>query len=111
MAIKIELLSISPSNASVALYYPIASPIAVAKDTTRTAAGIRWSGQELQDLKDGTLFELVKNISINRLNKLETKVYIEDLWIKHQTEALGAYKALYRDVALIGKAFDGTSWS
>ena len=111
MAVKIELLSILPQSVLVALYYPIATPIAAANDQNRTSAGMRFSAQEQQDLKDGTLFELVKSVSINRLTKAQTKSYIEGLWADRKAEAEAGYAALYRDADLAGKAFDGTSWS
>ncbi len=111
MAVKIELLSITTSRASVALYYPVASPIAAANDQNRLPVGTRLSAQELQDLKDGTLFELVKNVSISGMSKAEAKTYIESLWVGRQAEATLAYAALYRDSDLIGKAFDGANWS
>ena len=111
MTVKIELLSITPSAVSVALYYPVTVPIAEANDQSRTAAGLRLSAQELQNLKDGTLFELVAGVSINRLTKAQTKSYIEGLWDARKAEAEATYAALYRDINLVGKAFDGTSWS
>lgn len=111
MATRIEILSITVNAVSLALYYPIASPIAAADDPARAPAGTRLSAQERQDLKDGTLFEVVRSISINRLTKAQTKEYIEELWANHKAEAEAAYAAFYRDAALVGKAFDGTSWS
>ena len=111
MATKIEILSITPTLVSLAFYYPIASPIAEASDPTRVPAGTRLSAQEVQDLKDGTLFEQVQDISINRLTKPQAKAYIEGLWASRQATALEEYQAVWRDADLVGKAFDGTSWS
>ena len=111
MAVKIELLSISPSTVLVALYYPVVSPITAANDPNRTAAGTRLSALELQDLKDGTLFELVKNVSLSGMSKEKAKDHIEGLWDNRKVEAARTYAALYRDADLVGKTYDGTSWS
>ncbi len=90
---------------------PWPNPIAEANDQNRIPAGTRLSAAEKEDLKDGTLFELVQSVSINRLTKAETKTYIEGLWVARQTEALDEYQEVYRDVNLVGKAFDGASWN
>lgn len=111
MATKIEILSITVNAVSLALYYPIASPIAAGSDPTRAPAGTRLSAQEEQDLKDGTLFELVKTISLSGMSKVQAKAHIEGLWENRKAEAKAAYAALYRDADLVGKAFDGTVWS
>ncbi len=111
MAVKIELLSISPGSAGVALYYPVASPIVAANDPSRTPAGTRLSPQEKQDLKDGTLFELVKSVSLSGMSKAQAKDHIEGLWENRKAEAKVAYAMLYRDADLVGKVYDGTSWS
>ncbi len=111
MAVKIEILSITPKMVSLALYYPIAVPITAADDQTRTAAGTRLSAQELQDLKDGTLFELVKSVSLSGMSKAKAKAHIEGLWDNRKAEAEAAYARFYRDAELVGKAYDGTSWS
>lgn len=111
MAVKVEILTMAPQSVSVALYYPITNVIAEANDPSRTAAGTRLSATELQNLKDGTLFEFVQSVSINRLSKSEAKAYIEGLWDARQIEALAEYQASYRDANLIGKAFDGVNWS
>ncbi len=111
MAVKIELLAISPKNASLALYYQIASPAPAADDQTRIPAGDRLSAPELQALKDGTLFELVKSISLSGMTKAQAKASIEGFWGERKAGANRAYIRAYRDADLIGKAFDGTSWS
>ncbi len=111
MAVKIELLTISPDRASLALYYQITNPIAAANDQTRTMAGTRLSAQEQQALKNGTLFELLKSVSLSGMTKAQAKAKIEAFWAERQAEAEAKYKSLYRDADLIGKAFDGTGWS
>ncbi len=113
MAVQIEILSLSPERANLALYYPVpvGQQIAAAVNQTREAAGVRLSAQELQDLKDGKLAELVKTVSISGMSKVEAKARIEASWGERQAEARAAYATMFRDADLVGKAFDGTSWS
>lgn len=128
MATKIEILAISPNTASLALYYVVASPIAAANDQTRIPAGTqvnvaldgtvttgpkmsRLSPTEEQAFKNGTLFELVKTVSLSGMNKAQAKARIEATWAERQTEANRTYRRTYRDRALVGKAFDGSTWS
>lgn len=110
MATKIEILSITPSYAGVALYYVVSAPMAQANDQSREAAG-NLSGAELQALKDGTLHELVKTLSLSGMTKTQAKVRIESSWPEREEEANKDYQRKYRDTDLIGKTFDGSSWS
>ena len=87
MATQIEILSIWPNAASVALYYVVASPIAAANDPARIAAGTRLSAGELQALKDSTLFELLHTVSLSGMNKPQAKARIEAVWAEREAEA------------------------
>ncbi len=111
MAIKIEILDLTPERASLAFYYVIASPIVAAADTTRTPAGTRLSAAEQQDLKDGTLFELRMTATISGLSKADARTRVEALWSDHEVEALRTYNRLYAAADLVGKAWDGAAWS
>ena len=115
MATQIEILSISPNAASLALYYQVASPIAAANDQERAPAGTALlrpeSAAELQSLKDGTLFELLQTVSLSGMNKAKAKARIEATWAESEAEATREYKRAYRDRELVGKAFDGVKWS
>ena len=111
MAVKIELLAITRDAAKVALYYPVTSPIAAANDPTRDAAGASLSASEITDLRAGTLTELVKTTSLSGMTKTEARAHIEAFWGEREAEALRVYAETYRDADLVGKAFDGTSWS
>ena len=111
MAVKIELLAITRDAAKVALYYPVTSPIAAANDPTREAAGASLSASEITDLRAGTLTELVKTVSLSGMDKPTAKARIEAFWAQREAEALKVYAEKYRDADLVGKAWDGTSWS
>ena len=105
------ILSINHKFVSVALYYTIASPLELAEDQFREAAG-GLSGAELAALKDGTLHELLlPNISIADMRKAEAKARIERLWQEQEIAANKDYQKKYRDVDLVGKVFNGTNWS
>lgn len=110
MAVRIEILETTADSASIALYYPIAagSRLTAANDQTRTAAGARLSAQELQDLKDGALFEVLRSFSIRGMTAAQARVRLERMWTELQDEALAEYTARYR---FAHAAWDGTSWS
>ena len=115
MAVQIEILSLTPDSARLALYYVAVNSIAGANDQSRTPAGTSLlrpaNAAQLQALKDGTLIELVKSISLSGMSKPEAKTRIESAWAEREAEAQRGYQAEFRDANLIGKAYDGTSWS
>lgn len=110
MAVRIEVLATTAESASIALYYPIAvgSRLAAANDQTRAAAGTRMSAQELQDLKDGALFEIVRSFSIRGMTPAQSRTRLERMWAELQDEALAEYAARYR---FAHAAWDGSAWS
>lgn len=113
MTMRIEVLDVGPNSVRVAFYYPvkIAVRLAAATDPNRVPAGSRLTPAEAQALKAGALFELVKTISTNGLDKATVQAFIERLWSDNLAEAARTYDLLYRNKNLIGKAYDGTSWS
>ena len=110
MAVRIEILETTADSASIALYYPIAagSRLTAANDQTRTAAGARLSAQELQDLKDGALFEVLRSFSIRGMTAAQARSRLQNSWTEHQSSALAAYTEKYRFLNL---AWDGSTWS
>lgn len=111
MAIQIEILSLTPDQATLALYYVVNNPIILAADPLREPTGSRLSGTEVTSLKNGTLIEVLKTMSIKGMTKTEARVRIEASWVEREAEAQRGYQVSFRDADLIGKAFDGTSWS
>lgn len=110
MALQIEILSADRDVAVCAFYYPVpvGSRLAAAADAGRTAAGKRLSAQELQDLKDGALFEVVIPLSVRGMTAAQARSRLQNSWTEHQSSALAAYTEKYRFLNL---AWDGSTWS
>lgn len=110
MAVRIEILATTSDSASIALYYPVAagSRLSAANDQARAAAGTRLSAQELQDLKDGALFEIVRSFSIRGMTPTQARTRLERMWTELQDDALAEYAARYR---FAHAAWDGSAWS
>lgn len=110
MAVRIEILATTVESASIALYYPIAagSRLTAANDQSRVAAGTRLSTQELQDLKDGALFEVRRDFSIRGMTAAQARARLQNMWAELQDEALAEYTARYR---FAHAAWDGSAWS
>jgi hypothetical protein len=116
MAIRIEILSVQPTGITVAFYYPVPANIqsTAANDQARVPAGNGLSAAELQELKDGTLFEHIKTLDPQSMSLNEVKQAIENLWSDSIHEAKSAYMQLYSYINLpnaVGKTWDGTTWS
>lgn len=111
MAVKIEILALTPERASLAFYYVIASPIASAADATRLPAGTRLTVTEQQALKDGGLFEVLMSATISGLSKSGARMVVQAMWADHEIEALRTYNRLFTAADLVGMAWDGASWS
>jgi len=114
--IKIEIISVQPQSITVALYYPVPDAVysLASKDDTRTPAGNGLSPQELQALKDGKLFELMKDLDPQSMTLNTVKTAIEDLWKDSAAEAKTEYIRAYSYVNIpnvVGRTWDGTSWS
>lgn len=110
MAVRIEVLSSDRNSASVAFYYavPVGSRLAGAADAARTAAGSRLSAQELQDLKDGALYEVTRSFPINGMTPAQARTRLQNVWTELEADALAEYAAKYR---FAHAAWDGSSWS
>lgn len=109
MAVRIEVLSANRSEAHVALYYviPEVSRLAAAVDANRVALGTRLSAQELQDLKDGVLFEVDRTVSVVGMTNGQARTRLQNLWTEMESAALAEYTARYRHAHV---AWDGTNW-
>lgn len=114
--IRIEILSVQPTNITVALYYPVPADIqsTAANDQSRTPAGNGLSTAEVQELKDGTLFEYIKTMDPQSMSLNEAKQAAETLWSDSRHEAKSEYMRLYSYINIpnvVGKTWDGTTWS
>lgn len=110
MAVRIEVLASDRNSASVAFYYavPVGSRLPGAMDATRTAAGSRLSAQELQDLKDGALYEITRSFSVSGMTPAQARTRLQNVWAELESDALAEYTARYR---FAHAAWDGTTWS
>lgn len=110
----IEILDVSGRNFRCAFYYavPAGQQMADAVDANRVPAGSRLTAQELQDLKDGKLYELVRTVEVP---DTMTTGQIGALLIANRTDmqplAATEYKAAYSGKSFVGKAYNGASWS
>ena len=109
MATRIEILGLSAEEARVAFYYPVPL-VAGTADPNRNPAGQALSAAELQQLKDGTLIEVVKTLKVGG-KKAEKRAVIEAAWSAHEAELKARHRARHADADMIGEAWDGTSWS
>ena len=110
MTIRLEILNISAGSVNVALYYPVPSAIysPASVDTARTPAGIALNATEIQDLKDGKLFEYIDSLNVNGRTLPQMRVALEKLWDDRKLTAKDKY---IDDYKYAGRSWDGTTWS
>jgi len=110
MAIKIELIDITNNLLTAAFYYPVPAQrrLPAANDQSRTPQGSRLSSQELQELKDGELFEFVVTQDISGMTRPQVRQMLENVYARKKRDAAAQYKSLY---GVVGIAWDGTSWN
>ncbi len=113
MAIKLEIIDFSAEHVTVAFYWPVpvGDQLTGADDQARTPAGSALSAPEIQDLKDGKLYEQVRSFDTSGHTLAVMKSRLESLWTSLQDEALDAYRAAYRLKDRVGSTWDGASWS
>jgi hypothetical protein len=114
--IRIEIISVTDQEVGLALYYPVPAHLysVASKDPSRVPLGNGLNAQELQDLKDGKLFELEKSVSPEAKTQAEMRAAIEKTWDSSKSQAKTAYKQAYSYMNLpnlVGKKWDGNSWS
>ena len=114
--IRIEIISVTDQEIGLALYYPVPANIysVASKDPARMPLGNGLNAQELQDLKDGKLFEIEKTLSPEAKTQGEMKAAVEAIWNSSKSEAKTSYKQKYSYMNipnLVGRKWDGNSWS
>ena len=107
--IKIEIISETGTDTTAAFYYPVplGKQLPAAADNTRTAAGSALSAQELQDLKDGKLFEYMYSTGTRGMTTPERQSKLVSAWATSLAAALKQYEALY---SAAGDYYDGSTW-
>lgn len=108
--IRIEILNITDGIVNLALYYPVPGGLynPASNDQTRTPAGTRLSASELQDLKDGKLYEYLASIPVSSRKLPQLRGEIQRLWADKIPYAKAKYK---QDFSYTGRAWDGVNWS
>ena len=111
MAVKLEIIGKSERSVSVAFYYPVVlGDREVRADVqSRTPAGSALSPGEIQGLRDGAIFELLRGFSTHGFTRAKMKVRLNAAWTEQEVEALATYRSAYKD---LGAAMDDTgTWS
>jgi len=115
MTTHVEIIAAQPTSITVALYYLIPEGLrsSVAADPDRVPAGSGLTVEEVQQLKDGTLFEVIQEIDPATLSLNELQKAVELAWRTYQGEAKKDYIRAYSYVnipGLVGRTWDGTTW-
>jgi len=110
MAIEIEILEMTTS-VRAAFYYPVPPSVWLSGsvDQSRTPAGNRLSPAEVQELKDGTIHELIfvaDRPAGTTTSQVQAKLEVE--WDKAKGRAKADYVNQY---GAVGTAYDGGSWT
>jgi len=106
--IKIEVISESSSETTAAFYYPVppGQQLPGAVDQSRTPAGNALTAQELQDLKDGKIYEILWTTGTTGLDVPARRSKLVNEWAQAQAGAIVEYKNRYGGS---GDYYDG-SW-
>lgn len=114
MAVQVEIVDAKQKLMRAALYYsiPPGRQLSAAVDLTRVPEGVRLSPAELDALKQGALYELIRefNIPPKASNALVERI-LEREWERNRDRALQEYQREYGNTQLTGFFWDGTSWS
>ena len=110
MAIKIEVISEDTLQTKVAYYFRInpTDMVPGADRETRTPAGSALSGQELSDLKRGSIVEIIVDypfVAMKGLTVAGKQALFEAAWEATSLTATEQYQNRY---ALAGRYFDNT---
>lgn len=111
--IECELLSVGKESVTAAMYYvvpaDIYSPTSV--DPNRVPKGTQLNATELQDLKDGKLFEYLCTITITEGTPIaEVAVALDQAWTDCQEDASTLYNKLFGLATYIGYHRDAGVW-
>lgn len=114
--IRIEIISVQPQDITLALYYPVPPSIysSASEDPARTPAGNGLSAPELQALKEGRLYEVMRTVDPMAKTQAEMRDAVEKLWDDTRGEAKTQYIQAYSYMNLpdiVGRTWDGDTWS
>jgi len=110
MSIQIEIINLTGIEVRAAFYYEVLPNqyLPASEDQSREPEGTRLSEQEIQDLKDGRLFEKIRIIRIEgmRVNQIQAKLVSE--YNSGRQDVMAEYSKFYMGAGL---AYDGSGWS
>ena len=113
MAVKCEVIAVDGQKLTIAYYYPIdvADQLPAAVDANRVPAGSALSAQEIQDLKDGKIYEQLEVYEVPFGTPIATIAgKVQQRWNNGQDAALEEYKARYSFSSQVGRWWDGNVW-
>ena len=104
--IQIEIISDSGTETSALFYYsiPPGQVLPGAEDQSRTPLGNALNAQELQDLKDGKLYEVSWSSGSTGLDVAARRSKLVSEWAQAKGDSLQAYKLQYGGT---GDYYDG----
>lgn len=110
MAVQIEILEQSGTEVRTAFYYPVPPQqyLPGSDDQTRVPEGTVLSPAEIQDIKDGRLYEYVKIFPARNLTSQQIRDKLVTRYPIERTDAAAKYRELYSS---LGSWYDGTSWN
>ena len=110
MTTRIEILALTAEEVRVAFYYPTPA-LPGSADPARTPSGKALAPEELQSLRDGTLFEVVKALKIEGRTEAEVLPVIEEAWAAHRPAAKARHEKRHHFADLVGTVWDGARWA
>jgi hypothetical protein len=104
--IEIEILTMD-TQVHAAFYYVMDDPLPAAEDQTRDPAGNALSPEEIQDLRDGTVYEYLFTMPGSGDNVTQIQSKLQAQWLGNRQRANKEYAEKYIGA---GMYYDG-SWN
>lgn len=105
--IEIEILEMTRSQVTAAFYYPV-TRLPAAEDQSRTPRGSSLLAAQIQDLRDGKVFELIFDKATRGGNVAQIQAKLVQAYKANRQRALGRYTKLYSGG---GTSYDGSQWT
>ena len=105
------MLSKSGQDLYVVAYYPVPDAIydESSVDPTRTPASNRLTTPEINNLKNGRLFEVLATVDVSGKDEAAVKTRIENLYASGESNAMNQYKKQFSDY--VCQSWDGDIWT
>jgi len=111
MSAKIHILSKIGTTITVAFYYEVtdAEYEDSANDQARVPASSRLSSDDVQKVKDGRIFEFVKDFDVKGKKRGQILSQLATVYTNRRDDAIKKYHNQFR--TYVGLSFDGEDWS